>query len=108
VSTARPAYRDHGHEYLPLVLHELLEEAGHMSSLLDAQERAVIARLGRVIAARRARHGLTQLQLARKIAASQRAVSLWEHGERVPNVLHMHRLAAVFGMTIDQFFGEEP
>ena len=58
-------------------------------------------RLGANIAAFRKRSGLTQLALAEKINFSDKAVSKWERGESIPDVLTLMDLAEIFDVTVD-------
>ena len=57
--------------------------------------------LGKNIAAYRKRHGLTQAGLAEKLNYSDKAVSKWERGESVPDVLTLVQLADLFGITVN-------
>lgn len=57
--------------------------------------------LGRNIAAFRKREGMTQAALAERINFSDKAVSKWERGESVPDVLTLMELAQVFDITVD-------
>ena len=57
--------------------------------------------IGANIAAYRKRAGLTQLALAEKLNYSDKAVSKWERGESVPDVLTLMQLAAQFGITVN-------
>ena len=57
--------------------------------------------LGRNIAAFRKRYGMTQAALAEKINFSDKAVSKWERGESVPDVLTLTELARLFHITVD-------
>lgn len=57
--------------------------------------------LGMNIAAYRKRLGLTQLGLAEKLNYSDKAVSKWERGESVPDVLTLVQLADVFDITVN-------
>ncbi len=49
---------------------------------------------------------LTQAELAESINYSDKAVSKWERGESIPDVLVMKQLADFFGVSIDYFFEE--
>lgn len=55
---------------------------------------------------------LTQAELAEKINYSDKAVSKWERGESVPDVLVLGELAELYGVSIDYFLadhsGEKP
>lgn len=57
--------------------------------------------LGRNIAAFRKRYGMTQAALAEKINFSDKAVSKWERGESIPDVLTLTELAGLFHITVD-------
>lgn len=58
-------------------------------------------RIGVNIAAWRKRLGLTQAQLAEQLNYSDKAVSKWERGESVPDVLTLIQLASVLDTTVD-------
>lgn len=45
--------------------------------------------------------GLLQDDVARKIGCSQRAVSLWEAGDRVPSCYWLAELAELYGVSMD-------
>lgn len=45
--------------------------------------------------------GLTQIQLADKFGYSDKAVSKWEHGEAVPDIETLAKLADYYGVTLD-------
>lgn len=57
--------------------------------------------IGENIAAYRKRAGLTQAGLAEKLNYSDKAVSKWERGESVPDVLTLMQLAAQFDITVN-------
>ncbi len=61
----------------------------------------VKSRIGANIAAYRKRDGLTQANLAEKLNYSDKAVSKWERGESVPDVLTLMQLAEQFGITVN-------
>lgn len=50
--------------------------------------------------------GLTQAQLAEKLSYSDKSVSKWERGDGVPDVLVMQKMAELFGVTLNDFIGE--
>ena len=58
--------------------------------------------LGAMIAELRKQHGMTQLELAEKMGVTDKAVSKWERGESVPDVLTLVQLAEVFDVTVDE------
>ena len=57
--------------------------------------------IGANIAAYRKRTGLTQAGLAEKLNYSDKAVSKWERGESVPDVVTLVQLAEQFGVTVN-------
>ena len=57
--------------------------------------------IGANIAAYRKQAGLTQAGLAEKLNYSDKAVSKWERGESVPDVLTLMQLAAQFDITVN-------
>ena len=57
--------------------------------------------LGANIASYRKHNGLTQAGLAEKINYSDKAVSKWERGESMPDVLTLVQLAELFGITVN-------
>lgn len=61
--------------------------------------------IGINIAAYRRQMGLTQAELAEKINYTDKAVSKWERGESVPDVLTLVQLAEVFGTRVDVLIG---
>ena len=60
------------------------------------------SQLGANIVAYRKRSGLTQARLAEQLNYSDKAVSKWERGESVPDVLTLVQLAELFGTTVDE------
>lgn len=66
----------------------------------------VKARIGANIAFYRKQAGLTQLTLAEKLNYSDKAVSKWERGDSVPDVLTLMQIAALFHITVDALLGD--
>ncbi len=65
------------------------------------------------IASLRTKAKLTQLELAEKLNYSDKAVSKWERGESIPDVITLKAVADLFGVTVDYLLcehaeGEEP
>ena len=60
------------------------------------------SQLGANIVAYRKHSGLTQAKLAERLNYSDKAVSKWERGESVPDVLTLVQLAELFGITVDE------
>ena len=50
--------------------------------------------------------GLTQLQVAEKLNYSDKAISKWERGEGLPDLLVLCELARLYGVTLDYFVHE--
>ena len=46
--------------------------------------------------------GMTQRQVAERIGTATTTVSMWEGGEREPNIDKLRKLAALFDCTIDE------
>ena len=65
------------------------------------------SQVGANIAAYRKRSGMTQVGLAEKLNYSDKAVSKWERGESVPDVLTLAQLAEQFGITVNDLL-EDP
>lgn len=64
--------------------------------------------IGAFIAARRKAKNLTQLQLARKLNITDRAVSKWETGKSMPDASIMLPLCDILGITVNELLsGEE-
>ena len=64
-------------------------------------------RIGNNIAAYRKRDDLTQAELADRLNYSDKAVSKWERGESVPDVITLVQLAEQFGITVNDLLGQE-
>lgn len=58
-------------------------------------------RIGANIAFFRKRAGLTQAALAQQLNYSDKAISKWERGDSIPDVLTMMQLASQFGITVN-------
>ena len=58
-------------------------------------------RIGSNIASYRKQAGLTQASLAEKLNYSDKAVSKWERGESVPDVITLVQLADQFDITVN-------
>lgn len=53
----------------------------------------------------RAKHGLSQDELAQKVFVTRQAVSRWENGETVPNTETLKLLSNVFEVSINTLLG---
>lgn len=63
--------------------------------------------IGANIASYRKRLGLTQAGLAEKLNYSDKAISKWERGESVPDVLILYQLAELYQITVNELV-EDP
>lgn len=50
----------------------------------------------------RQKAGFTQKQLAEKLGITQGAVTMWETGERKPNIVMLKKLTVILGCTADE------
>ena len=64
------------------------------------------AQIGSNIAACRRQCNMTQAELAQKINYSDKAVSKWERGESIPDVMTLAKLAELFGVGLDALVGD--
>lgn len=69
-------------------------------------EEKLKSRIGTNIASYRKRAGLTQAGLAEKLNYSDKAVSKWERGESVPDVLTLVQLAQLFEVTVNELLSD--
>ena len=53
----------------------------------------------------RKRQGLTQEELAKKLGVTNQSVSKWESAQCCPDIGLLPKLAAIFGINIDELFG---
>lgn len=51
--------------------------------------------------------GLTQLQLAEKLNYSDKAVSKWESGASLPDIVVLKEIADLFGVSVDSLLSED-
>ena len=64
------------------------------------------ARIGYNISAYRKRDGLTQAGLAEKLNYTDKAVSKWERGESIPDVLTLMQLAELFEIEVSELLAD--
>ncbi len=50
--------------------------------------------------------GLTQYDLALKLNYSDKAVSKWERGEALPDIIILHKLATLFGISVNDLLSD--
>ena len=61
--------------------------------------------IGKNIKEKRLEHGITQSKLAELIGVTHAAISYWENGVNIPNVLDCWKIADVLNITIDELIG---
>ena len=64
--------------------------------------------IGATIARERRAEGVTQAQLAERLGVTKAAVSKWELGQSLPDVALLPRIAAYFGISLDDLFAFRP
>ena len=64
-------------------------------------------KIGKFIAARRRAAGLTQVELAAKLAITDRAVSKWERGKALPDASIMLMLCEILGISVNDLLSGE-
>ena len=55
----------------------------------------------------RKQNNITQLELANKLNYTDKAISKWERGESIPDVIVLKNIADLFGVSIDYLLEEE-
>lgn len=50
---------------------------------------------------------LSQMQVAKATRITQGAISLWENGERIPNIIDMIKLADYYNISLDELVGRD-
>lgn len=65
-------------------------------------------KVGARIVKLRNRNNVTQLELARKLGVTDRAVSKWETGGGYPDILLLSQIADIFNVSIDYLLRGEP
>jgi transcriptional regulator with XRE-family HTH domain len=63
--------------------------------------------LGRKIRTMRMEHHMTQAQLGEALGVTFQAVSKWENGRSVPDVLMLKKLCEVFGVSLNELLGND-
>lgn len=53
----------------------------------------------------RARHGLSQAELAKKLGVTRSAINSWESYDSVPSVEKISKMAKIFNVTSDYIIG---
>lgn len=73
----------------------------------DPDRRALAQIIAQRIRELRARHNLTQDEVARRIGCHESAVSRWEAASRMPPCTDVLALAELFGVSTDYMFGRK-
>ena len=68
-----------------------------------AEQTLQIQSLGKKIRQSREQGGITQTGLAEELSVTRQAVSNWERDKTLPDVYTLQKIAAYFGMTLDEF-----
>ena len=96
----------------PAFFNEWLENINESSmnsctiNLYDVSRRCSMT-LGKTIKQLRKETFLSQEQLAAKLNITAQAVSKWENEESYPDILFLPKIAAIFGVKIDELFDYE-
>lgn len=69
----------------------------------EAEQTLQIQSLGKKIRQSREQWGITQTGLAEELSVTRQAVSNWERDKTLPDVYTLQKIAAYFGMTLDEF-----
>jgi transcriptional regulator with XRE-family HTH domain len=56
----------------------------------------------------RKKNNFTQLELAEKLEYSDKSISKWEHGETLPDIEVLHKLANLYNVTLDYLVSNKP
>lgn len=47
--------------------------------------------------------GLTQKEFGRRLGVTKQALSSWEHGRTLPDIIILTQIAAMFGLSLNDF-----
>lgn len=59
--------------------------------------------IGKKIIAVRRKLGLTQQEFGRRLGVTKQALSSWEHGRTLPDIIILTRIASMFGLSLNDF-----
>ena len=59
-------------------------------------------KIGKFIADCRKNKKMTQMQLAEHLGITDKAVSKWEHGVALPDIMTLYSMCRLFGVTMEQ------
>ncbi len=62
--------------------------------------------IGKNIKSFRHSYGFTQAYLAERLGISVQAVSKWETGTSMPDIMLLPEIARVFGVSVDELFSD--
>lgn len=85
-------------------VHRLHPVPGEPRTSEDAERARVRREVGQRLREHRQRAGLSQTQVAGILHQSLSAISMWEHGQREPKYDKLVRLAALYGVSVGDFF----
>lgn len=74
----------------------------------NAQERNFVSFLGQKLRKLRKEQNLTQLDLARQVGITNGQISTIERGVSSPSISTLHKISAVLGVGMAEFFEDEP
>ena len=63
--------------------------------------------IGKNIKTLRKLHGITQIELAKKLKTEQRTISEWEINKRIPTIENLVEIATVFQESLDRLVMQE-
>lgn len=79
---------------------------GTMDTIPASKSDGLKTVIARNIAELRRCHHMTQLELAEKLNYTDKAISKWERGESIPDVLVLKSIADLYGVTVDYLLEE--
>ena len=59
--------------------------------------------IGKKIIAVRRKLGLTQKEFGNRIGVTKQALSSWEHGRTLPDIITLTQIASLFGLSLNDF-----
>lgn len=80
-----------------------MEQRLDMEQKSERQETAAPQSVGEKIKAFREARQMTQEGLAEELSVTRQAVSNWERNKNLPDIYALQRMAALFGITLDDF-----
>ncbi|MCP0887373.1 helix-turn-helix transcriptional regulator [Ligilactobacillus sp. WILCCON 0076] len=68
----------------------------------------IASNLSKLLKKRRQASGLTQTEVAKKLHVSRQAISNWETGRHLPDLILIDQLANIYGISIDELINDNP